>query len=252
MASKPGYQPRGGKRPAPPRSGSGVQLMSPPVIRKPTLGPVEIIEDVEQQSPEWLQLRLGIPTASNFSIIMADGRDGEASKTRAKYMRQLAGEIMTGRPAEGKIKTAAMQRGNDMEPEARDYYARTAFTEVRRVDFIRRRLPSGRYAGASPDGLIGPRKALEIKTMAPDALIERLEKGAGMPPEHRAQVHGTMWLGDLEEVDLLLFYSGMPVNPRFTVVRDEAFIKEISNAVEIFDHETNKLVQKIKAMGGIR
>lgn len=210
---------------------------------------VEIFEDVEQQSEEWFRLRLGAPTASNFRIMMATGKDDEESKTRSRLMRQLAGEILTGEIAEGKIKTAAMSRGNEMEPEARAYYERRNFVDVRRVGFIRRRLPLGGWVGCSPDGLIGEKKALEIKTMAPDLMIERLLAGAGMPPEHRAQVHGTMWVADLEEVDLLLFYRGMPVNPVFTVRRDETFIRDIAREVETFEFETRQLVEKIRRMG---
>lgn len=206
----------------------------------------EVFPDIEQGSPEWVQLRLGIPTASNFAMIM---RDGDA-KTRTEYMRKLAGEVMTGRPAEGKIVTAAMDRGNQMEPEARDHYSRKNFVTLERVGFIRRKLPSGRYVGCSPDGLIGRRsKGLEIKTMAPHLMIQRLESGAGMPPDHRWQVYGTMWIASLDEVDLMLFYSGMPVAPQFTVKRDEKVIKEISDSAEVFDHELHKLVKKIRGMG---
>lgn len=206
---------------------------------------VEIFDEVEQGSDRWFELRLGIPTASNFATIMATGRDGGDSKTRAKLMRQLAGEILTGAPAED-FKNSAMSRGNQMEAEARDYYARTNFVEVRQVGFLRRKLPSGTYVGASPDGLIGDRKALEIKSLRPDLMIERLENGAAMPPEHRCQLQGILWVGDLEEIDLLLFFSGMPVAPKYTVYRDEAFIREIANAVEIFEYETRKLVEKIR------
>jgi hypothetical protein len=210
---------------------------------------VEIFEDVEQGSVEWFSLRLGIPTASNFGVIMAQGKDGEASIGRARLMRVLAGEILTGRPGEGKIITAAMQRGKDMEPEAFDQYTRRHFEEIRRIGFMRRKLPNGRYVGASPDGLIGTRKALEIKTMAPDLMIERLERGAaGMPPEHRPQVHGTMWVGDLAEVDLILFYSGMPITPKYTIRRDDTYIAQIARAVEVFDFEIHKLVEKIRRM----
>jgi YqaJ-like viral recombinase domain len=206
---------------------------------------IEIFDDIEQGSDEWFQIRLGVPTASNFGIMM---RDGDA-KTRAKLMRVMAGEILTGRAGEGKIVTAAMQRGKDMEEEARQHYLDTHFAELRRVGFIRRKLPSGRYVGCSPDALIGTKKALEIKTMAPDLMIERLERGAGLPPEHRPQVQGTMWVADLASVDLMLFYSGMPFAPKFTVFRDETYIAEIARAVEVFDYETRMLVEKIRKMG---
>ena len=89
-----------------------IQSTTSPATVERKLGPVEIIEidEIEQGSQEWFQIRLGIPTASNFSIVMASGRDGDESKTRAQYMRVLAGEILTGRPGEGKIVTAAMQQ----------------------------------------------------------------------------------------------------------------------------------------------
>lgn len=221
-------------------------LMKP--TPKPAAATVEIFEDIEQGSDEWFQLRLGVPTASNFGKMMASGRDGEESKTRSRLMRVMAGEILTNRPGEGKIVTAAMQRGNDMEPEARDHYLQTHFADLRRIGFMRRKLKTGRYVGASPDALIGDKRALEIKTMAPDLMIERLENNSGMPPEHRPQVHGTMWVGDLESVDLLIFYSGMPVAPKFTIYRDETYIREIANAVEKFEYETRMLVDKIRRM----
>lgn len=239
MLPPPVRAPRAPVAPPPPK----------PAVKAAAPAEVEWFYDVEQGSEEWFQLRLGIPTASNFRIMMATGKDDEESKTRARLMRVLAGEILTGTPAEGKIITAAMERGKEMEADARAYYERTRFADVRQVGFIRRRLPSGNWVGCSPDGLIGERKALEIKTMAPDLMIERLERGAGLPPEHRAQVHGTMWVADLEEVDLLLFYRGMPVNPTFTVRRDETFIREIARAVETFEYETRSLVEKIRRMG---
>lgn len=215
----------------------------------PSFGPVEIIDDVEQGSAEWVALRLGIPTASNFSMIVR----GSDSVTRDEYMRKLAGEVLTGLPAEGKLKTAAMERGTEMEPEARAHYARTNFGEVERVGFMRRKMPSGRYVGASPDALLEKRRGgLEIKTMAPHLMIQRLVSGAGMPPDHRWQVYGTMFVGELDFVTLTLFYRGMPVVPKFKVGRHEETIKEISDAVEVFDSELHKLVAKIRAMGGAR
>jgi hypothetical protein len=214
---------------------------------------VEIFEvdQFEQGSDEWFAIRAGIPTASCFSTILAQGKDGGASVGRARYMRMLAGEILTGRASEGSkaFITAAMQRGNEMEPEALAYYESRHFHTVRRIGFMRRLLPSGRWVGASPDGLIDQHKGLEIKTMQPDLMIERLEKGSGMPTEHIAQVQGTMWIGDLEEMDVMLFYSGMPVNPKWTVRRNETYIRDLQKAVEVFDFELHHLVKKIRAMG---
>ena len=227
-----------------------IQSTTSPATVERKLGPVEIIEvdEIEQGSQEWFQIRLGIPTASNFSIVMASGRDGDESKTRAQYMRVLAGEILIGRPGEGKIVTAAMQRGKDMEQEAREHYLATRFADLRQVGFVRRKLPSGRYFGCSPDGLLGKHKALELKSMRPDIMIEALERGSSWVGTHRPQVQGTMLVGDLTEVDLMVFYSGMPISPTVTVYRDETYCMELRRAIEIFDFEINQLVEKIRRM----
>jgi hypothetical protein len=211
---------------------------------------IEVFADVEQGSPEWFALRLGIPTASRFAAVCATGKDGTVagSLTRSKLMRVLAGEILTGETAET-FRNDAMERGSNMEAEARDYYARTRFVELERIGFIRRRLPSGRFVGCSPDSLIGKSKALEIKTSRPDLIIEIGDKGTGFPPEHRAQVQGTMWVAEIEEVDLMIYYRGMPYAPTFTVRRDEAYIKDLSDSVEIFDWELHKLVEREKSRG---
>ena len=234
--------------PAPPRAA----VAPPPAKRSPpraAAAEVQPFFDVEQGSEEWYQLRLGVPTASNFRIMMATGKDDEESKTRSRLMRVLAGEILTGTPAEGKIVTAAMERGKEMEADARAYYERTRFADVRQVGFIRRRLPSGNWVGCSPDGLIGEKKAVEFKTRAPDLIIEGLTKGSGFPSEFRAQCQGTLWVADLEEIELLIYYRNMPVCPTFRLFRDESYIRELSRAVETFEYETRMLVEKIRRMG---
>jgi hypothetical protein len=215
---------------------------------------VEYFPEVEQGSQEWLALRLGVPTASCFSIVMAEGKDGDPAKTRRDYLHKLAGEILTGTVAEGKVKTAAMIRGGEMEPRACDYYERTNFgVKLERVGFARRLLPSGRYVGCSPDRMMDKRrKALEVKTQAPHLTISDLVRGAGLPSQHRWQVYGTMLICGVDEVDLQLFYDNMPVQPKFTVQRHDKTIKELSDAIEVFDHELAGLVKKIRAMGGAR
>lgn len=139
-----------------------------------------------------------------------------------------------------------------MEPMAREHYERAHLVAIERIGFVRRRLPSGRFVGCSPDGLMAKRrKGLEIKTVAPHRLIPLLKPSAAIPSEHLAQIWGTMWVADLEEIDLLMFYEGMPER-EFTIKRNEQAIKEISNAAEVFDNDLHKLVKEIRAFGGVR
>ena len=214
---------------------------------------VEVFEEIEQGTPDWFEIRRGCCTASNFSTILASGKDGGESVTRRKLMRRLAGEIMTGEVAET-YRNAAMDRGNTMEPEARDWYSRTRFADLARVGFVRRTIhnPFGSafVVGCSPDSLVAKDGVLEIKTMIPELMIDVAENGAaGFPSEHRAQVQGSLWVTGRVWCDLVIFYRNMPITPVFRVERDETYIKALADQVEIFDYELRALVAKIRKMG---
>src|SRR4051812_2738655 len=106
-----------------------------------------IIHDCEQGSDEWRRIRAGLPTASEFSTILAKGKAGGESITRRKYLYTLAGEIITGEPGES-YENAYMERGKVMEPEARDLYSFAYAVEPQRVGFITSDI---RPIGCSPD-----------------------------------------------------------------------------------------------------
>lgn len=222
-------------------------------VRKPKPDDVEFFYDVEQGSEEWNALRRGLPTASVFGTIMASGTDGEDAKTRTKLLYRLAGELLTGETAET-FRNSAMDRGIEMEPEARKAYARGTFEKVTRVGFVRRTIynPLGDnlVVGASPDSLVGDDRTLEIKTMIPELLIPVADKGAaGFPTRFRAQCQGSLWVTGRRSCDLMIYYRGMPVAPKFTLERDEEFIRKIRDAVEGFSYDLRQLVKRITAMG---
>jgi hypothetical protein len=202
--------------------------------------PVQIIE-CEQNSPEWYAARLGIPTASEFKTIIGVKKDAREKITRQTYMRKLAGEILTGEPMES-YSNNHMERGKEMEDEARNLYAFAHDVEPQRVGFIR-------YGntGCSPDSLIGDKGGLEIKTALPHIQIERLERGE-LPPEHVAQVQGNIWLSGREWWD---FASYCPRLPLFVirVQRDNGYIANLIGAVDAFNAELNELVERIRRYG---
>lgn len=217
--------------------------------KAPLADEVEVFDSVEQRSDDWHSLRRGLPTASRFASILAQG-DG---KMRARYLYQLAGEALSGETAET-FSNAATDRGIAMEAEARDWYGRTRFADLAQVGFVRRtvRRPLGSefVVGCSPDSFVGRDGVLEIKTTRPDLLIEMSLKGAaGFPSEHRAQIQGTLWVTGRAWCDLIVFYRGMPVTPTFRVERDEAYIRTLSDAVETFAWELKTLIECMRSMG---
>lgn len=199
---------------------------------------VEIF-DCDQNSPEWYQCRLGIPTASKFSTLLATGRGGGESKTRREYLYKLAGEILTGEPMYS-YSNDHMERGKEMEGEARDMYVFLTDLEPTRVGFIR----NGRK-GCSPDSLIGNDGMLEIKTKLAHLQCEVLLCDE-FPTEHKAQCQGQLWVAEREWVDFCSYWPKLPLFAK-RVYRDDAYIKKLSDEVDRFNSELADLVEKIRA-----
>jgi hypothetical protein len=195
------------------------------------------IFDMDQGSADWFAARAGIPTASMFATVMAKGE----GKTRAKYMRELAGEIITGECAEA-FSNPHMERGKAMEDDARRLYSFLTDAEPKCVGFIR----SGQK-GASPDSLVGDDGGLEIKTALPHIQIDRLERNR-LPPEHVAQVQGNIWTAEREWWDFVSFWPKLPML-RVRVYRDEEYIKNMSDEIDRFNDELAALVERIRRYG---
>lgn len=201
------------------------------------------IFDCEQGSPEWFQCRMGIPTASEFSTLLAVKKDAKDKKTRQTYLRKLAGEILTGEPMES-YSNAYMDRGKELEDEARQAYALIYDADPRRVGFLRRG-----DAGCSPDSLLGDRAGLEIKIAVPHVQIERLEKNE-LPAEHRAQVQGSIWIADRDHWEFVSYCPKLPLL-RICVPRDDGYIATLSGAVNEFNDELAALVERMRRYGSL-
>lgn len=192
----------------------------------------------EQGTPEWHAARCGVVTASHFQEIVTT--TGSPSKSRDKYMRVLAGEIITGEVREGK-KYGSMQKGVEREDEARQYYSRYVIgSEVRQVSFVY--LDESRRIGASPDGLCDPNGGFETKNKEADLLIEAHEIGFSKAT-HFQQCQGGMWVCDREWWDLQLYCRGMK-SYIIRYERDDKFIDKMRSEIDAFIKELDELVKK--------
>lgn len=204
---------------------------------------IEII-NCEQGTPEWFAARMGIPTASEFATVLAKGKGGGESLTRKTYMMKLAGEIITGEPMEA-YSNVHMERGKALEDEARDLYAYLTDADPERVGFIREG-----QKGVSPDSLVGEDGGLEIKTKLPHLLIDVLLRD-DLPPEHKAQIQGALWITGREWWDFVAYWPKLPLF-RTRVYRDNGYIANLSGAVDQFNEELAALVEKIRARGSLK
>ena len=191
---------------------------------------VEVFADIVQGTEEWHKLRLGIPTASNFGHILAKGE----GKVRTTYLHKLAGERITGVPAEN-YTNPYMERGKALEDEARKYYALMTDTDPVQVGFVR-----NGGIGCSPDALVGDDGILEIKTISPHLLIPIL-KADKFPPEHRPQCQGGLLVTERQYVDLILYYPGFPAFIK-REYRVDAYLAGLRQAIGEFQAELDALV----------
>lgn len=201
-----------------------------------------IVHDVEQGSTEWLRLRMGIPTTSDFSnIITPEGKlSGDGARTFAKLKTS---EIMAGAPIE-KGKSHWMERGNELEPEAVETYE---FITGNRADVVGFITTDDSKFGASPDRLVNDDGLLEIKCPSPWQHTEYLIENK-VSRIYRPQLQGQLLITEREWVD---WYSYHPLLPPLIirVFRDDQYIERIKKAMARFSDlmEINK--QKLISNG---
>jgi hypothetical protein len=181
------------------------------------------IIECEQGSPEWLQARLGIPSASSYAKLVTT--TGRASAQATAYINQLVAERITGEPTFFHV-TEPMTRGIELEPEARFRYEMETGNLVIQVGFL---MHDTLQAGASPDGLVGENGGLEIKCPSAHTHVEYLRDG-DLPIKYFQQVQGCLWISGRDWWDFMSYHPKMePLIVR--VFRDEEFIKALECAV---------------------
>lgn len=173
--------------------------------------------NVEQNGDEWLALRLGKATSSNFGLIMANDNgkgDGGAFGDPAKrYALHLALERITGERAAYGFQSADMDRGHMQEPIARALYESETFCTVENGGFF----DCGDY-GDSPDGLIGADGMLEIKSVIASVHYATLTRGK-FDPAYKWQLAGHLDCSGRAWVDFVSYCSDFPPHLQLLVFR---------------------------------
>ena len=203
-----------------------------------------IIHDVKQGSPEWLKLRCGLPTASNFDQILTP--KGKASAQAERYLHTLLAERIMGHPVI-EVVTTWMDRGSQMEAEAVAYYEGQREVDTVKVGFLTN--DSGTI-GASPDRFVGDDGLLEIKVPKESTHVSYLLTRA-VDSAYYPQVQGQLWISGRRWLDILSYHPEMPP-ALIRVERDDAYMGILSAAVECFADELGRATDDAMARGWIR
>ncbi|RLA39796.1 MAG: exonuclease [Gammaproteobacteria bacterium] len=182
--------------------------------------------DCDQGSPEWFAAKVGVASASGFDRLVTASK--KPSSQANDYLYELTAEWVTGekkyiRPSYW------MERGVEMEPEARESYEFMVDSEVEQIGFIYK--DKSKLIGCSPDGLCGD-MGLEIKCPSPINHVSYLLQGV-CPKGYMAQVQGSMWVTGLKQ---WVFMSYHPEYEPFviTVDADPVFQKALDEIIPPF------------------
>lgn len=203
------------------------------------------IHQCVQGTTEWLHLRAGIPTASEFDKIITPG--GKLSKSAEPYRYRLLAERCMGHPCEEYI-SLWMQRGSQMEIDAVRFYEFQSDVETVPVGFITN---DSETVGASPDRLVGDEGLLEIKVPSPGVHMAYLLASGGAYEAYKVQVQGQLWITDRKWVDVLSYHPELkPALIR--IERDEDFIWKIEDLVIAFSNELEKDYEFVLERGYVK
>lgn len=161
-------------------------------------------------------------------------------------MAELIAERLSGRPYEG-YRSAAMQRGTDMEPIAQQAYSFMTDNIVEAVGFVQH--PKIKMSGASPDGLVGRDGLIEgkvplihthvgylISETVPGNYLKQIQWQMACMPD-RAWCDWFSYCPDLPETMALLIKR---------VHRDDKAIATMEEEIEEFLNELDAKVETLR------
>tara|TARA_R100001143_G_scaffold39707_1_gene36300 strand:- start:1105 stop:1701 length:597 start_codon:yes stop_codon:yes gene_type:complete len=197
-----------------------------------------IIVDCEQGTQEWFEARCGIPTASCFDKIITS--TGAKSKQFQGYLNMLAGESLVG--VQESYKSEAMQRGNDLEPDAITMFEFMTDQDVQRVGLCYK--DEEKAASCSPDALVGDHSGLEIKCPALATHVGYVRANK-IPAKYVPQVQGSMYVTGRKSWYFMSYFPRLkPL--LIEVKRDDEFIKQLDDYLTDFNDQLSSIKQFLR------
>ena len=179
-----------------------------------------IVRDIPQGSDEWILMKRGVVSASNFGKIM--GSTGKVSTSRDKYMWKLLAEQMGDNMPN--YTNAAMEEGTLNEEHARNWYEFEHDADVEEVSFVY--MDDTKRVGCSPDGLVDD-GGVEIKCPQADTHTGYLLGTDKIPAIYIPQVYGSMYVTGRSYWHFISYREKQPTFFVEATTSDPAYIKWI-------------------------
>jgi hypothetical protein len=193
--------------------------------------------DVEQNSEEWSELRLGKFTASSFGDLFMKPE----TKTYQNAIVKVAFERVTGESEES-YSNKWMQRGHEKEPFARENYELISFNSVENAGFWE----FNEFVGASPDAkIVGANAGCEFKCPSFQVYNEYLQTQK-LPTAYFWQVHGQLLCTGWDYIDYMPYSSPKLKQILIRVERDQSVLDRLEAQLEKSINEVKQLIERIK------
>jgi hypothetical protein len=205
--------------------------------------------DCEQYSEDWKRLRLGIPTASNFHLLMTPGGKPTSpdNKERRQYLYRLVAEriLQTSIP-DRFAGNQFTEHGHEREDAAAELFQKTVKG--------RSLMPGGFMTtddgriGCSLDRIIGEYEAVEIKAPAPWTHIGYMVDGPG--DRYRPQVQGQLLISGFKWCHFWSYHpSFAPVH--IVTAPNERYSAVLRIQLDLFLDELDGVERWVRRQGNV-
>ena len=232
---------------------------------------MKIIDNLPQHledntaNPEWLAVRAGKFTGSDFHQYLGITGKGLSETAESNLYKKVLESI--GYEFDG-VRSDAMERGNELEPEARQQYIMETFNDVEEVAFVDW---EKMRAGCSPDGVIVRRELTRTspRTFACGNVVgvddeyvsEKIEKiieikcpeiknylkmaSGKIPPVYMTQMQYNMLITGAKSCDFVVYHPDMRLIVR-EIVADAEYQQVILTALEKLNARYDEILEQIK------
>lgn len=196
--------------------------------------------DIEQNTDEWIQIKVGKFSASICDDLLMDKK----TVGYTGLIQKIIEERITGNPSESKKfqGNSFTERGHEFEPLARNDYEIRTFSEVKQIGVIE----LDEWVLCSPDGLIDDNGLYQAKCPIFNTQLEYL-KTQKVPTNYFKQMQFELYVSGRE---YNVFNSYHPFLPPVDIIvyRDEAMIKEIEKRLSEAKEEVLKEIEFINSL----
>lgn len=194
-------------------------------------------------NPEWLELRAGKFTGSDFHQYMGMLKTGKLSETAKKELGKKVLENFGYRF--DTFQTPAMLRGIELEPQAREAYAFIYGKDIEEVGFVDM---EDMHAGCSPDGIIYNddgkiAEIVEIKCPLIETFVSYLDPEF-MNPDYMTQCQFNMLITGADVCHFVVYHPDFNLIVR-DIPKDEEIQGKIRATLEELTPMYDKLFERI-------